>query len=72
MCRVKYNSIINKDKSSTKLKEKHKWCYVIMAFSFSLKGGKVLAFLKSLGSEFQIVAPLYTKLLCPLHHCLAI
>ena len=40
--KVKYNSIINREKkSSTKLGEKNKWCYAIMAFSFSLKVGKV-------------------------------
>ena len=55
--KVKCNSIINKEKSSTKSKKKNKWCYAIMAFSFSLKVGKVLAFLPSLGSEFQILAP---------------
>ena len=36
-----------------------------MAFSFLLKVGKVLDFLQSLGSEFQILAPLYAKLFCP-------
>ena len=36
-----------------------------MAFSFSSKVGKVLAFLQSLGSEFQFLAPLYAKLFCP-------
>ena len=54
-----------REKSSSKLKEKNKWCYAIMAFSFSLKVGKVLAFLQSLGSEFQILAPLCAKLFCP-------
>ena len=63
---VKCNPIINKEeKSSTNLKEKNKWCYAIIAFSFSLKVGKVLAFLQSLGSEFHILAPLYAKLFCP-------
>ena len=33
-----------------------------MAFSFLLKVGKVLDFLQSLGSEFQILAPLYANL----------
>ena len=33
---------------------KNKCCYAIMAFSFLLKVGKVLAFLQSLGSELQI------------------
>ena len=36
-----------------------------MAFSFLLKVGKVLDFLQSFGSEFQILAPLYVKLFCP-------
>ena len=36
-----------------------------MAFSFLLKVGKVLDFLQSLDSEFQILAPLYAKLFCP-------
>ena len=36
-----------------------------MAFSFSLKLGKVLTFLQSLSSEFQVLAPLYAKLFCP-------
>ena len=36
-----------------------------MAFSFTLNAGKVWAFLQSLGSEFQTVAPLYAKLFCP-------
>ena len=36
-----------------------------MAFSFLLKVGNVLDFLQSLGSEFQILAPLYAKLFCP-------
>ena len=57
--------IINREKSSTKLKVKNKWCYAIVAFSFSLKVGKVLDFLQLLGSEFQILAPLYAKLFCP-------
>ena len=49
-------------KTSTKLKDKNKWWYASMAFSFTLNAGKVLAVLQSLGSEFQIVAPLYAKL----------
>ena len=32
--KVKYNTIINKEKSSKKLKEENKWCYAIMAFRF--------------------------------------
>ena len=36
-----------------------------MACSFLFKAGKVLDFLQSFGSEFQIVATLYAKLFCP-------
>ena len=36
-----------------------------MGFGFLLKVGKVLAFLQSLGSEFQILVSLYAKLFCP-------
>ena len=37
-----------------------------LACSFLLKVGNVLDFLQSLGSEFQILAPLYAKLFCPI------
>ena len=35
-----------------------------MVFCFTLNGKKVLAALQSFGSEFQIIAPWYSKLLC--------
>ena len=66
--KLKYNPIIlakKTEKVARNLKRKIKWCYASMAFSFTLNAGKVWAVLQSLGSEFQIVAPLYAKLFCP-------
>ena len=40
-----------------------------MAFSFTLNAGKVWAVLQSLGSELQVVAPLYAKLYASLAAC---